>query len=198
VKIDRCSIEDWMLLLSFIVLATIITVVCIIKLKANYRQKVEVGYMFTAGDIKWENHIIVQMLSIALVAGVLSGMVGLGGGVIFNIVLLEFGVNPLVSSATGMYMVMLATLSSSILFIMEGKMLYGYAIFLGFCMSVAAIIGLKSVDKVMKKYGRPSLLVIVLAGVIIGGTFTTSGLSIVQIVADYEDGKNLVKFNSYC
>lgn len=187
-----------MLLLSFIVLATIITVVCIIKLKANYQQKVKVGYMFTAGDIKWENHIIVQMLSIALVAGVLSGMVGLGGGVIFNIVLLEFGVNPLVSSATGMYMVMLATLSSSILFIMEGKMLYGYAIFLGLCMSVAAIIGLKSVDKLMKKYGRPSLLVIVLAGVIIAGTFTTSGLSIVQIVSDYEDGKNLVKFNSYC
>lgn len=198
IKIDRCSAADWMLLSSFILIATIITVVCIIRLKANYRQKVEVGYLFTAGDIKWENHIIFQMLTIALLAGILSGMVGLGGGVIFNLVLLEFGVNPLVCSATGMYMVMLATLSSSILFIMEGKMLYGYAIFLGLCMSVASIIGLKSVDRIMKKYGRPSLLVLVLAGVIIGGTFTTSGLSIVQIITEYDDGKNLFKFNSYC
>jgi len=132
------------------------------KLKANYKQKLRVGYTFTNGDIKWENNIILQMLFTALVGGILSGMVGLGGGVIFNPLLLEFGVNPLVSSATGMYMVMLATLSSSILFIMEGRMLYAYALYLGIFMTIATILGIKSVDKAMRKYGRPSLLVLIL------------------------------------
>lgn len=99
-------------------------------MKTVYKQKVDVGYKFTVGDIRWENSIIFQMLSSALIGGMISGMVGLGGGVIFNPLLLEFGVNPLVSSATGMYMVMLATLSASILFMMEGRMHYEFALYL--------------------------------------------------------------------
>lgn len=198
VKIERCSPEDWMLLSFFIVVATVITVVCIMKLKASYKQKLRVGYTFTNGDIKWENNIILQMLFTALVGGILSGMVGLGGGVIFNPLLLEFGVNPLVSSATGMYMVMLATLSSSILFIMEGRMLYAYALYLGIFMTLATLLGIKSVDKAVRKYGRPSLLVLILAGVIIAGTIITPALSIAQVKDDYENGENLFKFNSYC
>ena len=125
-------------------------------------------------------------------------MVGLGGGVIFNPLLLEFGVNPLVSSATGMYMVMLATLSSSILFIMEGRMLYDYAIFLGIFMCFATYIGIKVVDKAIKKYGRPSILVLILAGVIVLGTIITPALGIFQVIDDYETNQDLFTFSSYC
>lgn len=198
VNFERCSIEDWMLLSTFVVIALLITAICIIKLKTTYKQKLRVGYTFTNGDIKWENNIIFSMLFTALVGGILSGMVGLGGGVIFNPLLLEFGVDPQVSSATGMYMVMLATMSSSILFVMEGRMMYGFAIWLGLFMFLATILGIKSVDKAVRKYGRPSLLVLILAGVIIVGTIITPALSISQIRRDYERGENLFMFNSYC
>lgn len=197
-NIERCSPQDWLLLSTFLVIGTLITIIWIWKLKAIYNQKLSVGYKFTSGDIKWENSIIMKMLFTALIGGILSGMVGLGGGVIFNPLLLEFGVNPMVSSATGMYMVMLATLSSSILFMMEGRMMFAFAIYLGFFMWIATVMGIKSVDKAVRKYGRPSLLVIILAGVIIVGTVITPALSIAQVKADYEKGENLFKFNSYC
>mmetsp|Transcript_42972 Transcript_42972/g.50404 ORF Transcript_42972/g.50404 Transcript_42972/m.50404 type:complete len:139 (+) Transcript_42972:337-753(+) len=138
------------------------------------------------------------MLFTALLGGILSGMVGLGGGVIFNPLLLEFGVNPLVSSATGMYMVMLATLSSSILFTMEGKMNFPFAIWFGIFMCFATIIGIRSVDKAIRKYGRPSLIVIILAAVIIVGTIVTPVMSFSEIRKEYEQGISIFAFNSYC
>jgi len=196
--VERCSAEDWTLLLTFIGVGLLITIISVIRLKRGYAVKQLVGYVFVLGDIRWEDNTIIQMLFTGLWGGILSGMVGLGGGVIFNPLLLEFGVNPLVSSATGMYMVMLATLSSSILFTMEGRMLYDYAIFFGIFMWVATYIGIKVVDKAIKKYGRPSILVLILAGVIVLGTIITPALGIFQVIHEYEMNQDLFTFSSYC
>ena len=51
---------------------------------------------------------------IAFAGGWVSGALGLGGGAIFNPVLLSMGIPPGVSSSTGMYLVMFTTFGSSI------------------------------------------------------------------------------------
>lgn len=52
----------------------------------------------------------------------MSGALGLGGGAIFNPVLLSMGIPPGVSSSTGMYLVMFTTLGSSITYTLQGTM----------------------------------------------------------------------------
>ena len=60
------------------------------------------------------------MLYIVLVLGFLGGWVagalGLGGGTIFNPLLLKLGVPPKVSSATGMYLIMFSKVASSLIY----------------------------------------------------------------------------------
>ena len=47
----------------------------------------------------------------------MSGALGLGGGSIFNPLLLSMGVPPRVASATGMYMIIFSTGASSLIYI---------------------------------------------------------------------------------
>lgn len=141
---------------------------CSIKLlKTEHDVKVRVKYQFSKGDIPWTNSSISKMALIALVGGMMSSLVGIGGGMIFNPVMISFGVHPSVSSSTSMYMVLLSTFSSSMQFFLLGMLPLDYTLGFGLIVTLATLIGLLTVNKVNKKYGRPSFLVLLLAFVII-------------------------------
>mmetsp|Transcript_15414 Transcript_15414/g.17861 ORF Transcript_15414/g.17861 Transcript_15414/m.17861 type:complete len:80 (-) Transcript_15414:7-246(-) len=71
------------------------------------------------GDIRWTNRTIIKMTIFAVCGGMMTSLVGLGGGVIFNPLMISFGVHPKVSKATSLYMILLSTLSA--LFQIYGK-----------------------------------------------------------------------------
>ena len=81
------------------------------------------------------------MLLIGLMGGLFSGVLGLGGGTIFNPMMLAMGVNPVVANSTGMYMVMFSTLSSSILFIISGTLNITFGLWIGAFTSATIAIG---------------------------------------------------------
>ena len=62
------------------------------------------------------------MIFFAFAVGVLAGALGLGGGVVFNPFLIEMGVPAQISSATGMFLVLFASLANSILYSLAGYM----------------------------------------------------------------------------
>jgi uncharacterized membrane protein YfcA len=69
-------------------------------------------------DLKFNRETLSKLLIFALMGGWVSGALGLGGGAIFNPLLLSMGVPPPVSSATGMYMIMFSTAGSSIIYML--------------------------------------------------------------------------------
>jgi uncharacterized membrane protein YfcA len=97
-----------------------------IYLKRHYSTKLRVHYEFKKGDIKWTIPKILIMSLIAFVAGILSSALGLGGGVVYNPLLLELGIPPTVSSATGMYLVMFGTFTNTILFALADLVYWGW------------------------------------------------------------------------
>lgn len=105
-------------------------------LKKDYQTKLEVGYNFVKGDIKWDNQIITSMSIIAIICGSLASLVGLGGGVIYSPLMLEYGVDLKVTSATGMYMVMLGTFATVVQFLMMDVLPMDYSLFLGIIIAV--------------------------------------------------------------
>lgn len=56
---------------------------------------------------------------LGFICGMLSSMLGLGGGVIFNPLLLDFGVLPAVASATGMFLVLFASGTNTLLYTID-------------------------------------------------------------------------------
>ena len=78
----------------------------------------KVGYGFAQSDIKFTKSAIFKLVLSAFLGGWVSGALGLGGGAIFNPLLLSMGVPPSVSSATGMYMILFSTSGSSVVYVM--------------------------------------------------------------------------------
>ena len=68
-------------------------------------------------DIKFQRDLLLKLVIFAFVGGWVSGALGLGGGAIFNPLLLSMGVPPSVASATGMYMILFSTAGSSTTYI---------------------------------------------------------------------------------
>lgn len=73
-------------------------------------------------DIIFSTWNLLKLILIGFVGGIVSGALGLGGGAIFNPILLSMGVPPKVSSATGMYMIIFSTSTSTALYLINGTL----------------------------------------------------------------------------
>ncbi|KAG0581448.1 hypothetical protein KC19_4G252700 [Ceratodon purpureus] len=97
--------------------------------------------------------------SMALLAGFLGGMLGIGGGMIINPLLIEIGMHPQLTAATTAFMVFFSSSLSVVQFWLLGRLPLDFALlFAGICF-VSSLIGLRIVQQAISKFGRPSIIV---------------------------------------
>lgn len=106
IGIESCSALNIVFLLLIILFYMGMTAVNIVLIKQEYKTKVKYGYEFAEGDLQWKPKLLIQFIISAFAAGFVAGSVGLGGGTIFNPLLLSFKVPPTVASSSGMFMIM--------------------------------------------------------------------------------------------
>lgn len=94
-------------------------------------------------------------------------MVGLGGGVVFNPLMLEFGVHPKVAASTSTYLVMLSTFAASFQFYSMDVLQGDYAIALGIICVVFILLGNYTVNSIVMRIGKPSFFALFIAWVIV-------------------------------
>ena len=139
---------------------------------------------------------MIKLCSLSFLGGWVAGALGLGGGCIFNPLLLSMGARPTVASASGMYMITFSTAASTFVFIIAEMLDIYYALWVGaFCM-LGTVLGMAALDLVMSKLGRQSPLVFLLCFV-----FFISVVAIPIFGAAEESAKTpeeLWKFGSIC
>jgi uncharacterized membrane protein YfcA len=128
VGIGSCSPLDFVLLVLLLLFIVAMTAINIYIVKKEHLIKEIHGYKFVEGDLQWTSRTLIEFNLSALGAGFIASLVGLGGGVIFNPLLLSFKVQPSVASNTGMFMVMFSSITNSFLFIMAGYFHYEYGL----------------------------------------------------------------------
>ena len=107
-----------------------------------------------SSDIRYSGQQLVYLLVSALFGGMVSGALGLGGGSIFNPIMIAMGVPPLVSTSTGMYMVMYSTAASTLMYLGYGTLQIVVGLWLSFWGSAGIMVGVSIVDSLIKKYNR--------------------------------------------
>ena len=95
-----------------------------------------------------------RVFALSFAGGFVSGALGLGGGSIFNPLLLSLGLPPKVASATGMYMLIFSTGASSMTFIFNDMLHISYGLWVGSFCVLGSVAGMLLLEKVMKKLGR--------------------------------------------
>lgn len=71
-------------------------------------------------DVVFEGMALVKVLFLGLGGGFIAGALGLGGGVLFNPMLLSMGVPPMVAKATSLYLITFSKIITCIVYFIYG------------------------------------------------------------------------------
>jgi uncharacterized membrane protein YfcA len=129
------------------------------KYEQNLKSKFGKG---NKNEIALTNKTLVKLIVFSLMGGWISGALGLGGGMIFNPLLMSLGVPPKVATSSGMYMIIFASGATTVSYLFNGLLNIPYSIWLGvFCM-IGSCVGMYFMLKLMKYLNRQSPLLLAL------------------------------------
>ncbi|WIA22636.1 hypothetical protein OEZ86_009614 [Tetradesmus obliquus] len=116
-----------------------------------------------AGDLKWNRRNTILYPAFCISAGLIAGLLGLGGGLILTPLMLELGVHPAVSVASSQITMLIGNSTSAIVYAVAGAIPWDYGVTLITIGFISALLGQIIVSWLVRKLGRSSLIVIVLS-----------------------------------
>lgn len=145
----------------------------------------------------WTTLVLIRCVGTTLLGGAVAGMLGFGGGMILNPLMLEMGIHPLVSSATSSVMVLFSASTATFAFAVNGRLNYQYAAVYGGVCAVASIFGVAFISTSVRRSGKGSLVVFILATIIGTGALLQAIFGGIDVVQDIRTGRHL-SFSSWC
>ena len=94
------------------------------KLMKKQQQKESANYPFQPEDPVWDFAKVRFYASFTFLAGIVAGLIGIGGGMVLGPLMLVMGIHPRVSTATTATMIVLTSSSAAIIFVSSGLDLY--------------------------------------------------------------------------
>ncbi|KAG5516593.1 hypothetical protein RHGRI_037348 [Rhododendron griersonianum] len=126
---------------------------------------------------------------LALLAGMLGGVFGIGGGMLISPLLLQVGIAPEVTAATCSFMVFFSATMSAIQYLLLGMEHIYVALGFAFLCFVASLVGLKVVHSAVQKHGRASLIVFSVSTVMALSAVLITSFGALHVWRDYTSGR---------
>jgi uncharacterized membrane protein YfcA len=172
-----------------------ISTIFAIKTYKATQEKLACGYPFHPQDPIWDFSKIRSYCLFTFIAGVIAGLIGIGGGMILGPLMLVMGVYPQVSAATTATMIVLTSSSVAVLSVTAGLVPWEYAVTFFFDCMVGAYVGKMTIDGYVKRHNKASLLVFLLATIIL---FATVGVIVIVLKNLAAADWCLAGFNKFC
>ncbi|XP_047073376.1 sulfite exporter TauE/SafE family protein 3-like isoform X2 [Lolium rigidum] len=138
---------------------------------------------------------------LGVTAGVVAGMLGVGGGAIMGPLFLELGVPPQVSSATATFAMMFSSSMSVVEYFLLNRFPVPYALFFTTLAFFAAIVGQRVARKLIGLLGRASLIIFILSFTIFISALSLGGVGISNAIHkivqhEYMGFDNICKYDA--
>jgi uncharacterized membrane protein YfcA len=187
-RVKSCSWQYMIYLLGFFTAMAGITFASGMFLRTtsdpeNGRTEEEVKH-----GITWTKSTTTVYPLVAFAAGLLGGMLGLGGGMIIAPFLVELGLHPEVIQASTAFFVFLSSSLAATQFALKNQVLPEYVFYYSTVAVVATLLGQTVVLKAIRQSGRNSIIVMCIAGVLIVSLVMMTYLGIMGTIADYNSG----------
>ncbi|KAM1267318.1 hypothetical protein ACFX15_036238 [Malus domestica] len=133
----------------------------------------------------------------ALLAGILGCVFGIGGGMLISPLLLQVGVAPEVTAATCSFMVFFSSSMSAFQYLLLGMEHADTALIFAIVCFVASLLGLVVLQRAIKVYGRASLIVFSVSIVMALSTVLMTTFGALEVWRDFVSG-NYMGFKLPC
>ncbi|KAH1219414.1 Sulfite exporter TauE/SafE family protein 3 [Glycine max] len=141
---------------------------------------------------QWRAHQLVLYCSCGICAGIVGGLLGLGGGFILGPLFLELGIPPQVSSATATFAMTFSASMSVVEYYLLKRFPIPYTLYFVAVSTFAAFVGQVLVRKLVAILGRASLIIFILSG-----TIFVSGVGISNMIQKIAN-KEYMGFENLC
>ncbi|KAG8055149.1 hypothetical protein GUJ93_ZPchr0001g30402 [Zizania palustris] len=188
--IRPCGVAYWLITLAQIPIAVVFTAYIIAHHKRkSHAQNSQVSDQSISVKSKLEALPVYAFPAAALLTGVMSGLFGIGGGLLLNPVLLQIGVPPKTASSTTMFMVLFCASMSMVQFIILGVDGIVTALVYAVTCFVASIVGLVVIEGAIRRSGRVSLVVFMVAAVLALSAVVIACSGAVRVWVQYTGGQ---------
>ncbi|XP_050103547.1 sulfite exporter TauE/SafE family protein 3-like [Malus sylvestris] len=188
-----CSAEYWVLNLLQIPVALGVSTYEAVNLYKGHRV---IESMEESGT-DWKVRQLFLYCGGGITAGIVGGLLGLGGGFILGPLFLELGLPPQVSSATATFAMTFSASMSVVEYYLLKRFPVPYALYFALVASLSALVGQHVVRKVISVLGRASIIVFILASTIFVSAISLGGVGIASMVEKIEN-KEYMGFENIC
>ena len=171
--IKRCSALYWLCFLIYVGIALYFVRYSIDKVYEHIAKKKALIPDFSSEVIDNVEKNLKYVVSISIIAGIVSSSLGIGGGMITNPVFSGLGMDPKQSSSTSNFLIIVTAIASSFIFILSGQLEVGYSLWLGAFCTGAALIGSFYILKYINQTGKSSILLVIMEYFLIASLFIT-------------------------
>ncbi|RVW25814.1 Sulfite exporter TauE/SafE family protein 3 [Vitis vinifera] len=190
---STCSAGYWTLNLLQVPVAVGVSgyeAVCLYKGRRVIASKGEEG-------TNWKVHNLIFYCGVGVLAGIVGGLLGLGGGFILGPLFLELGIPPQVSSATATFAMTFSASMSVVEYYLLKRFPVPYALYFVAVATVAAFLGQHVVRKLINILGRASLIIFILSFTIFVSAISLGGVGIKDMIEKIEQ-KDYMGFENLC
>ena len=128
----------------------------------------------------------------------MAGALGLGGGSVYNPALLAMGIPPMVSSASGLYLVTFSKIASVLIYFLNDQLDLWYGMWIAWWSVVAVLISVLVTEYYMKRTGRQSIIVWCLVVIFAISVVAIPIFGGISLEKEMEEGLELWAFNDLC
>ncbi|GAV64471.1 TauE domain-containing protein [Cephalotus follicularis] len=188
-----CSVAYWVLNLLQIPVAFGVSGYQAVCLYKGQRRIASMGDTST----NWKVHQLISYCLFGVLAGVVGGLLGLGGGFILGPLFLELGIPPQVSSATATFAMTFSASMSVVEYYLLKRFPVPYALYFVAVATIAALVGQHVVRKLIAILGRASLIIFILSFTIFVSAISLGGVGISDMIERIEK-KEYMGFDNIC
>ncbi|XP_030491791.2 sulfite exporter TauE/SafE family protein 3 isoform X2 [Cannabis sativa] len=189
----NCSVLYWVLNFLQIPVTVGVTLYEAISLYKGKRVIASKGEVVTV----WRVKKLIICCFLGIMAGMIGGLLGLGGGFIMGPLFLELGIPPQVSSATATLVMAYSSSMSVVEYYLLRRFPVPYALYFAVVATVSALVGQHVVGKVISIIGRASLIIFILSSMIFISAITLGGVGISNTIEKIHN-KEYMGFENLC
>ena len=196
IGIVRCSLSYWGIFVSYILISLLFLQIAYSMVKSHMEKRKQIDPLFKDDRMNNVSDHIIKVILVGILAGIISSMVGIGGGMITNPMFASLGLDPKESSSTSNFLIITTATASTFLFSFAGQLNYKFALWMLIPCSVSAFIGSFFILAYINKTKKSSILLIIML------YFLIASMLIIMVKGYYDFTSqpimNLFTINNYC